>query len=71
MFGLRFAGFTKPSLPTLLINEGGHMKTISARHGHSKIGITMDLYGHTLDSADEAAANKFDHLFQQNKQENA
>lgn len=56
---------------TLLINEGVHMKTISARLGHSKIGITMDLYGHALDSADEAAANKFDHLFQQKKNENA
>jgi integrase len=56
---------------TLLINEGVHMKTISARLGHSKIGITMDLYGHALDSADEAAANKFDHLFQQRKQEKA
>ncbi|CRK83432.1 tyrosine-type recombinase/integrase [Neobacillus massiliamazoniensis] len=55
---------------TLLINEGVHMKTISARLGHSKIGITMDLYGHALESADEAAANKFDHLFQQKKQEN-
>jgi integrase len=56
---------------TLLINQGVHMKTISARLGHSKIGITMDLYGHALDSADEAAANKFDHLFQQRKQEKA
>lgn len=50
---------------TLLINQGVHMKTISARLGHSKIGTTMDLYGHALDSADEAAANTFDHFFQQ------
>ena len=49
---------------TLLINQGVHMKTISARLGHSKIRITMDLYGHALDSADEAAANTFDHFFQ-------
>ncbi|WP_223596688.1 tyrosine-type recombinase/integrase [Neobacillus bataviensis] len=48
---------------TLLINQGVHMKTISARLGHSKIGTTMDLYGHALDSADEAAANTFDRLF--------
>ncbi|USK34979.1 tyrosine-type recombinase/integrase [Bacillus sp. F19] len=39
---------------TLLINQGVHvhMKTISARLGHAKIGTTMDLYGHALDSAD-------------------
>jgi integrase len=48
---------------TLLINQGVHMKTISARLGHSKIGITMDLYGHALESADEAAAEKMDLLF--------
>lgn len=52
---------------TLLINQGVHMKTISARLGHSKIGITMDLYGHALDSADEAAAITFDHFIQSEK----
>lgn len=51
---------------TLLINQGVHMKTISSRLGHSKIGTTMDLYGHALDSADEAAANTFDQFFLQN-----
>ncbi|MFD6210201.1 tyrosine-type recombinase/integrase [Peribacillus sp. NPDC060253] len=48
---------------TLLINQGVHMKTISARLGHSKIGTTMDLYGHALESADEKAAEHFDNLF--------
>ncbi|MEI1420927.1 site-specific integrase [Bacillus cabrialesii] len=52
---------------TLLINQGVHMKTISARLGHSKIGITMDLYGHALESADEAAASHFDSLFEGKK----
>jgi integrase len=56
---------------TLLINQGIHMKTISARLGHSKIGTTMDIYGHALESADEAAANHFDNLFEQNKKEQA
>jgi integrase len=36
------------------------MKSICARLGHSKIGTTMDLYAHALESADEAAANRFD-----------
>lgn len=56
---------------TFLINQGVHMKTISARLGHSKIGTTMDIYGHALESADEAAANHFDILFEQNKKEHA
>jgi integrase len=45
------------------------MKTISARLGHSKIGTTMDLYGHALESADEAAANQFDQFFTKSKKE--
>lgn len=49
---------------TLLINQGVHMKTISARLGHSKIGITMDLYGHALESADEIAASHFDTILE-------
>ncbi|MFC0472503.1 tyrosine recombinase XerC [Halalkalibacter kiskunsagensis] len=51
----------------LLINQGVHMKVISARLGHSKIGTTMDIYGHVLDSADEVAATHFDNLFDQKK----
>ncbi|WHY98845.1 tyrosine-type recombinase/integrase [Peribacillus simplex] len=47
---------------TLLINQGAHMKTISARLGHSKIGTTIDIYGHALESADEKAAEHFDNL---------
>ncbi|WP_258000391.1 hypothetical protein [Bacillus sp. Marseille-P3661] len=38
------------------------MKTISARLGHAKIGTTMDLYGHALESADEIAAAHFDNF---------
>ncbi|WP_413310182.1 hypothetical protein AA0X95_22830 [Bacillus sp. 1P10SD] len=53
------------------MNQGVHMKTISARLGHSKIGTTMDLYGHALESADEAAANQFDQFFSKNKKEQA
>lgn len=56
---------------TLLINQGVHMKTISARLGHSKIGTTMDLYGHALESADEAAASQLDQFFTKSKKEQA
>ncbi|MBS4204036.1 site-specific integrase [Bacillus sp. FJAT-49754] len=48
---------------TLLINQGVHAKIISKRLGHSGIRITMDTYGHALQSADEGAAEKLDAIF--------
>jgi len=48
---------------TLLINQGVHAKIISERLGHADIRITMDTYGHALQSADREAANKLDALF--------
>lgn len=56
---------------TLLINQGVHMKTISARLGHSRIGTTMDLYGQALESADEKAADLLENIFIENKKEQA
>ncbi|MFD0673481.1 tyrosine-type recombinase/integrase [Cohnella sp. GCM10027633] len=47
---------------TLLINQGVHAKTIAARLGHADIRTTMNIYGHALQSADQAAADKFDSL---------
>ncbi|MCZ8520165.1 MULTISPECIES: tyrosine-type recombinase/integrase [Paenibacillus] len=52
---------------TLLINQGVHAKIISQRLGHSKIGTTMNVYGHVIESADRAAATKFDSLFYKRK----
>ncbi|ADU31008.1 tyrosine-type recombinase/integrase [Evansella cellulosilytica] len=48
---------------TLLINEGEHAKTISARLGHADIKTTMNIYGHYLREADEKAANKLNSIF--------
>lgn len=48
---------------TLLIGQGVHAKTISARLGHSSISTTMNIYGHALRSADREAADKLDILF--------
>ncbi|SHF75840.1 Site-specific recombinase XerD [Desulfofundulus australicus DSM 11792] len=45
---------------SLLIGQGVHAKTISARLGHSNISTTMDIYGHALKSADREAAEKLD-----------
>lgn len=49
---------------TLLIAQGIHAKTISERLGHSKISVTMDIYGHALRSADKAAADAFESYLQ-------
>ncbi|KQX69306.1 tyrosine-type recombinase/integrase [Paenibacillus sp. Root444D2] len=49
---------------TLLINKGVHAKTISSRLGHSNIKTTMNIYGHAMQSADVAAAEAFDTLFE-------
>lgn len=48
---------------TLLINQGVHAKTIAARLGHADIRTTMNIYGHALQAADQAAADKFESLF--------
>jgi integrase len=47
----------------LLIQQGEHAKVISSRLGHSKIGITMDLYGHVMQGADRAAADRLNAMF--------
>jgi integrase len=48
---------------SILIAQGEHSKVISSRLGHSKIGITMDIYGHLFDGLDEAAADVLDVVF--------
>jgi integrase len=41
---------------SVLIREGVDILTISRRLGHSKASITLDVYGHMIRGADEAAA---------------
>jgi integrase len=43
---------------TAMVRAGVHAKTVSARLGHSQIGITMDLYAHAMREADTDAAEK-------------
>lgn len=40
----------------MLIRAGVDILTISRRLGHSKAAITVDVYGHLIGGADEAAA---------------
>jgi integrase len=47
----------------LLISAGQHPKVIQARLGHASIGITMDTYGHLLESVDGDAAAALDTMY--------
>lgn len=69
--GLKYIRFhdLRHTSATLLINEGVHPKIISKRLGHSKIGTTMNVYGHVIDSADKTAAEKFQRLFKKSSEE--
>jgi integrase len=42
---------------TLLLLSNQSMKVVSSRLGHSKIGTTLDIYGHVLKNADQEAAD--------------
>ena len=42
---------------SMLIRAGVDILTISRRLGHSKASVTLDVYGHLIGGADEAAAN--------------
>lgn len=55
---------------TLLINKGVHAKIISERLGHANISTTMNIYGHTLRSAEQEAAKHFNSLFASNHPKN-
>lgn len=48
--------------PHYLLIKGCMQKIISERLGHAYIRTTMNIYGHALQTADQAAANKFDSL---------
>lgn len=63
--GFRYIRFhdLRHTSATLLINQGVHAKLISQRLGHGSITTTMNIYGHALLSADQAAADKFENLF--------
>ncbi|WP_058302862.1 site-specific integrase [Gorillibacterium timonense] len=70
--GFRYIRFhdLRHTSATLLINQGVHAKIISERLGHGNITTTMNIYGHALRSADQAAADKFESLFAPKKERN-
>ena len=48
---------------TLLLSENVDIETVSHRLGHSKPSITLDVYGHALETKDEKASNTLEALF--------
>jgi integrase len=49
---------------TALLSSGVHPKIASERLGHSKVGITLDLYSHCLPTMQEDAAARVDEALQ-------
>ena len=56
---------------TLMLKAGIHPKVVSERLGHANIGITLDIYSHVLPGLQEAAAGKFDRIFEVDERENS
>ena len=49
---------------TLMLTAGVHPKVVSERLGHANISITLGIYSHGLLGMQEAAAEKFDNIFE-------
>jgi integrase len=49
---------------TLMLKAGIHPKIVSERLGHTKVGITLDIYSHILPGLQEAAAERFDKMLE-------
>lgn len=47
---------------SLLLKAGVHPKVVAERLGHSRIGITMDLYSHLMPGMQKEAASKIDDI---------
>ena len=54
-----------------MLKAGIHPKVVSERLGHANIGITLDIYSHVLPGLQEAAAEKFDKIFEVEENENS
>ncbi len=66
---LKIHGF-RHTHASLMLTAGVHSKVVSERLGHANIGITLDIYSHVLPGLQEAAAEKFDMIFNQEENEN-
>jgi len=56
---------------TILISQNVDVSTVSKRLGHARTSTTMDIYSHSLQRSDSAAADKLKNLFNKsNKNKN-
>jgi integrase len=62
LHGLRFHDL-RHTCASLLIANGWHPKAVSDHLGHASIQITMDLYGHLLDSYHDALVARLDEAY--------
>jgi integrase len=49
---------------SLMLKQGIHPKIVQERLGHSSIQVTLDTYSHVAPGLQEAAANRFDDMFE-------
>lgn len=56
---------------SLLLKQGIHPKVVQERLGHSTIAVTLDIYSHVAPGLQEAAAKRFDDVFQVRHNDNA
>ena len=56
---------------THMLSAGVHPKVASERLGHSRVGITLDLYSHVLPGMQEDAVERVDTVFQIAKKKRA
>ena len=52
---------------SLLIAQGEHPKYIQSQLGHSSINVTMDIYGHLMETVNHEAAGKLGKVVQGEK----
>jgi len=67
--GLRRLRFhdLRHTFASLLIDQGEHPKYIQAQMGHSSINVTMDTYGHLMNTVNQESAKRLDStVFEEN-----
>ena len=53
-----------------MLKQGIHPKIVQERLGHSTIAMTLDIYSHVTPGLQQAAAESFDNLINQNNNAN-
>lgn len=48
---------------TMLMRMGENPKVVSERLGHSRVGITLDIYSHTNEEMQRKTDDRFDNQF--------